>query len=1071
MAENDYDDSSSTSELQESNVRMVLDDDFLPSIVDSMTENSWEILNVSNMNTFVFPGDNSSPGTTEEPNLNTYCPKNVDIALVFQTIEQANGLNPSDDEYCPSFLKLKDYNGGSDSSKGGIKDRPCGFLTPRNSIMPMIIIPTKNYTHNGLVFSDEINNPKKGVSVPASSDNCFNWIVTKKSDENPNQFTEYKNYGNVVITQEGFSFINTSSAMSSKEKNGNSNPATKKSDGKTITRKYVLNDKIDEGKDFYYQPDKSEDIEDDSLIFIAGDTNENYKNGGGAFAFAYDFHDSQTNNQEDDDNSSEKPAIQLEFSAYTSSNSSTSTGESKTSKMYINIPQNGNIEVNLFGEKTSGSVTPSKNSQKMGQLLEKTFSDGTMIVCYPAWNGWAISGGIDDKSKLKDSAGTINVTVDNGFFAVLNNDASMADFCDPHFSEYDTKLGEEITVINNNNNPDRTTDTNLSVIYDHILSLQTKNCFVSFAYTPVFFQRNMKFSVYIKDSFGNDIIDGADNSTPTRTHYLYPIYYKNNYSVADGEVKGKVMKVDTNTEGEQETYYRFDFSFDATRYQRRGMELFGFFHRVVGKNRKREMNNYNGRINIGRDGVYNDGFVERFNKRFQGVYENPLKNPSSFHEDRDFAGSYNTDWIKYATEISVNRSSTQTGGTISLDKYAMIGQIQHPYQPIGEVRLKAIGGKVKKNNTNDSSASSDEYIKTYVNEENVYFTGLGIGLSYQDGESSDIMTLNLSGIEQKLQDIKLAGSPYFDGDPISDVMDYLSQYGNFQYEFNSNINIYEKDGTTGEYSIETQTVTVEPGWMAGGVAPCPRSVEFQRPAINFILGTTVWEAIQQVCQKTNKTPFITKEGIVRIIDNNVYGVPMNIAQSLSNGKPSFVIYSDQILNINLQPYTDNVYNQVITASLKGKRKGGEFPSLQLNEKDMIPNIMYDRLEEGNFVYPWSRMIVNNEIAILSKKELERVHAINKSQFLHATFTGGITIPGNSLLEIFDTIQISDDTSQSSEDTSQSSDDTSKMFYITGINHNYNSATRVWTTSLQVTYLDNEFTDFEGWLKTTLFDTN
>ena len=496
-----------------------------------------------------------------------------------------------------------------------------------------------------------------------------------------------------------------------------------------------------------------------------------------------------------------------------------------------------------------------------------------------------------------------------------------------------------------------------------------------------------------------------------------------------------------------------DFSFDAELYQRRGMELFGFFHQVVGKNKTREMPNYNGRINIGKDGVYNDGFVERFNKRFGSVYEMPLNNPLSFSEDSDFAGSYNTDWIEYATEISVNRSSTQTGGSISLDKYAMIGQRTHPKQPIGEVRLKAIGGKVNKNDTTN--------VNTYVNLANgyedgvVYFTGLGIGLSYQDGESSDVMTLNLSGIEQKLQDIKLAGSPYFDGDPISVVMDYLSQYGNFHYEFNSNINIYEKiDEKTGKYSIGAQEVTVEPKWMAGNVAPCPRSVEFQRPAINFLLGTTVWEAIQQVCQKTNKTPFVTKEGVVRIVDNNVYGVPMNIAQSLSDNKPSFVIDSDQILNINLQPYTDNVYNQVITASLKGKRKGGEFPSLQLNEKDMMPNIMYDKLTDGNFLYPWSRMIVNNEMAILSKDELDKVHAINKSQFSRATFTGGITIPGNSLLEIFDTIQISEDTT--------------KMFYITGINHNYNSATRVWTTSLQVTYLDNEFTSFDGWLLTTLF---
>ena len=486
--------------------------------------------------------------------------------------------------------------------------------------------------------------------------------------------------------------------------------------------------------------------------------------------------------------------------------------------------------------------------------------------------------------------------------------------------------------------------------------------------------------------------------------------------------KGKKVildNADSDDESEQNVYYRFDFEFnsESKKFQRRGIEIFGFFHRVLVENKTREMENTNGRIELSPS---ENGFVDKFIKNYNDTYS--LK---EFEE---------SNWIKYATEINVNRSNTQSGGTITLDKYAMLGQFEHPPQPVGEVRLKAVGGNKK----------------VYRNNEDVYFTGLGIGISYQDTSQADSMTLNLSGIERKLQDVKLAGSPYFDGDPISNVMSYLSEYANFHYEFKNSFNQYSYN-EDGRLLKQSYNVEVTPKWMEGADAPCPRSVEFQRPAINFLLGTSVYEAISQVCEKTNKTFFITKEGIVRIIDQNIYGVPVNIAYSLSKKTPSLKLNSNQILNISLQPYMDNVYNQVVTASLKGKRKGTNFPTL-LNTDDMMPNVLYNKLTNGNVNFPWSKMIVQNEMAILSLEEAKKVHEINCTQFNFATFTGGITIPGNADLEIFDTVQI---------------DDHPEIFYITNINHSYSSSSRVWTTSLQVTHISDVFAN----LKLTLFPDN
>lgn len=976
------------------NVRMVLDKNYLSDVDFGVTENSWEILNVNNMNTFVFPTvdvtkkDSNDNTTTDIDNAKTesghpcWCPTQVDIAIVFKTIGESNKTDGMTDT-CPSFIKKKDYE--SKDLKKGIANRPCGFLTSRGSIMPMMIIPTKNYIQNGLnSYNNVVNNTyDKTYSVEyAEYNNCFNWVPNLFETETKIETINY--FGEKEKTQEGFTFINASNSLSIKEK-------------KVSTRIYVLDDARKGENNFYYTlpvDNKIKDVVNESLIFSPDN--------GGAFAFCYNFHEIKSNeiniNKDGSYSDSEKQIISLNFN-----------------NIDINIPKTGNIEVQIEKNKSYGSVTNSKNSQKMGQIEEKTFNNGTMIICYPVWNGIAISGGIDDTSTLKDSKGTVNVTIDNGFVAYKDKDVEMSDFCSPTIKKYNTSKPTPIVVKKQSSIAKKSVIIN----WGKCLTMKTINCLSSFAYSPVFFQKNLCFSLYIKDNSGINIgtlSSSVNGIVPkSRNHYLYPIYFSNNTEyIMPSFVKGTKIILnnsDSTDTSEKEIYYRFDFEIKhkGGLYPRRGIELFGFLHQVKVGNKKREMENSNGRINLSPS---NNGYNLQFNKKYQN-YKNIL----------------DQGWIKFATEINVNRSVEQSGGTITLDKYAMLGQFEKPQQPVGEVGLKATGGNNKVYKYGDGG---------------LYFTGLGVGLSYQDTAQSDTMTLNLHGIEKKLQDIKLAGSPYFDGDPIKDVMDYLSEYANFHYEFNNNFNSYkyETDEEGNDlFFKEIKTPNVGPDWMKGGVAPCPRSVEFKRPAINFLLGTTVYEAIKMVCEKTNKTFFITKEGIVRIIDLNIYGIPSNIAYSMRINKPSLRLDSNQILNISLQPYFENVYNQVLTASLKGKRTGSNFPTL-LNTDDMMPNILYDKIKNSNVYFPWSKLIVNNEMAILSTEEAEKVHAINCNQFTNATFSGGLTIPGNSDLEIFDTISI---------------DNSKEIFYISAISHNYSSSTRVWTTNLSVSYVENNAT--------------
>ena len=82
--------------------------------------------------------------------------------------------------------------------------------------------------------------------------------------------------------------------------------------------------------------------------------------------------------------------------------------------------------------------------------------------------------------------------------------------------------------------------------------------------------------------------------------------------------KGKKIILDNDTtedQSEKEIYYRFDFEFEHKDglYPRRGIEIFGFFHRVTVKNKTREMTNENGRINLSASDY---GFIKRFNENY-----------------------------------------------------------------------------------------------------------------------------------------------------------------------------------------------------------------------------------------------------------------------------------------------------------------------------------------------------------------------------------------------------------------------------------------------------------------------
>ena len=189
------DSTNSSTEIITDNVTMVLDENYLSNIPAKMTENSWEILRIAQMNSFVFPRGHDSDknvfNAKYENKNRCWCPEKIDIAFVLQTINDANSIveNGQKKYTKPSFVKEKDYF--SNDYTYGIANRPCGFLTSRKTLMPMIIIPTELYIQNGTIIYDDISNKKYNSNFNVTQKKfgtCFNWIINTKTEDGTNKF-------------------------------------------------------------------------------------------------------------------------------------------------------------------------------------------------------------------------------------------------------------------------------------------------------------------------------------------------------------------------------------------------------------------------------------------------------------------------------------------------------------------------------------------------------------------------------------------------------------------------------------------------------------------------------------------------------------------------------------------------------------------------------------------------------------------------------------------------------------------------------------------------------------------
>lgn len=663
----------------------------------------------------------------------------------------------------------------------------------------------------------------------------------------------------------------------------------------------------------------------------------------------------------------------------------------------ISVDQSGALNVDMNSVRTNGSLVPSTTSVRPRQ--QQTIPSANTMLVYPVWNGIVLSSGVQDSKNL--------VEVGN-MYVTKTVDTNISDNCSPTFEEYPLDAPEDIIV----SYPDA-----VRTDWGSFVRLIWRNSLGNFCYVPAFFSKKCQWSYIFRDriseedSGGTGGTDGTGGTSGTASltlnDYVYEAYniYSDNdskmkltidagssgtsnfgFSGTSNSVKAKFIEGSEQTDGTG--YYRFDFTIEpdpgtsgtsgtgsngTSYWPRRCLETWGFIMATTEKqfnSRKQKIKNGNGTFSLTPSG----GAVEGL------------------------------EWYEYITDISVNLTLEGCSGQLNLDKYAMLGQDGEVEQSIGGITIEMTGG-------NPSVITTG-----------TIFNGIAMEIQESLSAESDSLTVSLYGLEKKLSDMKLVNAPFWDGDELGDVADWLSSYGGIEISFNAPLGSSGGGGSAGDRTT-----------------PLPRSVDFEKPAINFPMGTSVLDALQKIASLTNHTFIIQADGIGYYYQNSDDGIPNIVYTSTEH-----TFTSKDVINVNKQPVYSNMYNAYLTVGLisviNNATVGSKASPLDTN---VMPGFIYEnKVTEPD--YPWARIMVSGEQGYVTPTDLEDFHNRNVKLGSHYMMTGGITIPGNADIKILDRIKIDDSGTGGSSGTSGE-----KTLYVHAITHNISFQSGEWTTTLQV----------------------
>lgn len=535
--------------------------------------------------------------------------------------------------------------------------------------------------------------------------------------------------------------------------------------------------------------------------------------------------------------------------------------------------------------------------------------------------------------------------------------------------------------------------------------IEWEKSYGKFFYAPIFFHKRMKFSLYFFGEPQTETTGGSAGVNDSGTYYFYPVVttettdgeeadYDTGITKKTGKVSGKrinygkritAKKVGSFSET-NETIYRADFNFKASKPQRFPLEVWGAVSVFKKTNFKFGLTNSNSREGVDFPTLFTA------NTALPGMSNFPVKDPTDF-----------------AIGLNISASRAGVNGTLDLDEYAMsdtMTQIKLP-QIMSEFCISAGLGTSSSN----------------------VFTGYALESKKSGSENNNTISIGLAGVQKKLEDLKLIAAPFWDGDRLETICCYFEKYCNVKIKMVdytiSNITA-AKDTTealtSGTWKSDSKSVVVNSS-VSHEDFRVPRSTNYRKPAVDFKTGTRCIDALNKLATLTGCDFVVQPDGICYFFELNKMGIPYYIAKQ----KENIVAFSPaDIISINVSPYLDNKYNTFATMGFIQKiNKKGE-----LVMASVAPQVIYTPYQSLTTNFPWARVNTYVENGYMTLSELSEVHTNNVKFGVSDIYQGTVTVKGNtSVNHIYQKVKIC-----------------GTEFFVVSIDHRIDLQTKNWTTS-------------------------
>lgn len=897
---------------------------------------------------------------------------------------------------------------------------PCCFQTPYGTLVPQVIVPTRNVIDNGLVFIDaNSEEAQTGASQEEGSG------TTNKGMEQAKKEGGY-NWYPVKIDAKNFSGRNQ--AMLQKCIESPLTYGVRSSIYKCVSNENNVNQVIDTPiyAEREYKCDTSQGI-----------------CGSGSCAICYKI--VMNNEIGDGDTKKQKelaPLIRIQLAGKMNSK-----GVSKeVNTIGATIAKSGQM-IGVVGEHVGQGSLPEPSNEIMPPHCVKTGDtyDLQPIFMYPLYNGFIMTNSVI--SNLKEGNNGLFIKYDdvplNPIYTARIRGVELSEEM-KEMQEHDnvSELMKWFPTIYQETAPGTRDNIKIRVPrserinFADTISLKFYKSLGRFAYCPIFFHRKIKFTLYFKGEYKNP--DPALDNSSNWVYRFYPLVCANiGENIADewsglsndGSDCVSDVRFVTSDDKLQESIYAVDFEFSSSSFQRYPIEIFGAVAVFERHNFQFPVDGSNGSFEFERHAISMfTGLVEEQNK-FGLDLLYPIGNPNPDTQDTNFWGG-TFKFFPLINSVSISASMDGISGSMSIDGYPLSQGIKvfKQEQTIGEIDLAVMQNGVS------------HYL----------FSGYGMELATNNSENSYNIGVNLYGINKKLEDMRLICCPFWDGDRLEMISSYFEEYAKIQirmidhtvtrYEDAKYVNLEQYTNGESEndsyWASNSKTIVNSVG-IRHPTFRVPRSCDWRSPAVTFPVNEVVMNALKQLGQLTGCICIPQLDGNIVFYELNNLGFPYYV----DNQEDIVVFRPTDIISISMQPQLQNKYNAIATFGLL-QRKNPE--GKVLAEENVKFGSYFNKTNDGQMPnvgvqYPWTRQSVGVESAMLTNLELAAIHQNRIKMMTADIYIGNLTVKGNtSVNHIYQKISVA-----------------GHEYFVLSIEHSLDFSSKVWTTSYQIQCINRD----------------